>query len=352
MTFQVKIEDYQAKINLELSNFFDSIIFENNHGFNQKLLEVLKEFTMRGGKRLRPILVVEGFKAFSSTNSLTNNDDLNIASEEELIKLSICMELMQTSFLIHDDIMDKAKIRRGKETVNAILGDEEAILAGNIAMVLGEKVILDSKFNDSLKLNALKMFNKIIETTNYGQLLDLKLGMKNISEVSEDEISQIHIMKTAKYTIEGPLQLGAILSGAIEKDVEKISKFALPLGRAFQIKDDLLGIFGEENKLGKSILSDIKENKKTLLVWFAFMKSDEEVKEFIQFCLGNGDLSADDFFKLKEIIKVIHSKDYSIEKIDGLVEQAKHYITHDNTINLDTKNFLLDLIDYLVKREF
>ena len=131
MNFQQELEEYKAKINLELDNFFNKVISENNYDFNVKLLEVIKEFTMRGGKRIRPLLVLKGFQAVSESKGIMNE-----VSEQDVLKLCICVELMQTSFLIHDDIMDKSDLRRNKPTVHTVLGEDMAILAGNIAMIL------------------------------------------------------------------------------------------------------------------------------------------------------------------------------------------------------------------------
>ncbi|MBT4823876.1 polyprenyl synthetase family protein [Candidatus Woesearchaeota archaeon] len=349
VTFQKELEEYQAKINLELDNFFNKVISENNYGFNVKLLGVIKEFTMRGGKRIRPLLVLKGFQAVSISKGIVNQK-----LEQEVLKLSICVELMQTSFLIHDDIMDKSELRRNKPTVHKILGENMAILAGNIAMILAQKIITDSNFSEEIKLKATNKFNEIIQTTNYGQILDLQLSEKNIFEVNEDDINQIHLLKTAKYTIEGPLQLGVILAGDpdnVQDKLVEISKIALPLGRAFQIQDDLLGIFGSEEKLGKSVFSDIIENKKTLLVWCAYMKANEEEKEFIKLVLGKQDISEDEFSKLKEIIIKTGSKDYSKEKLIGLTEQVTHFI-NSSLLDRKTKNFLLNLAEFFVDREF
>jgi len=148
--------------------------------------------------------------------------------------------------------------------------------------------------------------------------------------------------------------LGVILAGDpdnVQDKLVEISKIALPLGRAFQIQDDLLGIFGSEEKLGKSVFSDIIENKKTLLVWCAYMKANEEEKEFIKLVLGKQDISEDEFSKLKEIIIKTGSKDYSKEKLIGLTEQVTHFI-NSSLLDRKTKNFLLNLAEFFVDREF
>ena len=340
MGFQQQLEEYKAKINLELDKFFNKIISENNYQFNTKLLEAIKEFTMRGGKRIRPLLVLEGFNAADGNKELW----------AEVLKLSICVELMQSSFLIHDDIMDESDVRRNKPTVHTVLGTNMAILVGNVSMLLAEKIIMDANFPEDIRLKTLKKFNDIVETTNYGQVLDLQLGEKPIEDVNEEEIEQIHLLKTSKYTIEGPLHLGGILAGASEEQLDTLSKIAILLGRAFQIQDDILGVFADEEKLGKSLFSDIQENKKTLLVWYAYDKADKGGKAFIKSILGKKEISKEEFAKLKKVIIDTGSLDYSEKKVEKLVTAAKENIK-DSEIHGDVKEFLLNFADYLKKRD-
>lgn len=347
--FKSELSNLKNNIDNELNNFFDQIIADNRLNFNKSLLEAIKEFTLRGGKRIRPILVIKGFEACDG-----NPDKLNPNKINDMIKASICIELMQSSFLIHDDIMDEADTRRNKPTVHKLLGINQAILAGNIAMVLGESIILNSNFKEEIRQKAIRKFNEIVETTNYGQLLDLILSENGISDVSEEEINQVMLLKTAKYTLEGPLQLGAIFAGADETQLKEyfnqLSAIAIPLGIAFQIQDDILGIFADEKELGKSIYSDVQENKKTLLVWYAYNNSDPDQKLFIKSILGKNDITPSEFEELKKIIIDTGSLDYSKKKAQSLINEAKNNI-NKSSINKEAKGFLLNFADYLIKRE-
>ncbi|MBI4453046.1 polyprenyl synthetase family protein [Candidatus Woesearchaeota archaeon] len=346
--FKSELNNIKTKIDNELNHFFSEIITNNKItnnklNFNKPLLEAISEFTLRGGKRIRPILIVKGFEAFEK-------ETISESMMQEIIKTSICIELMQSSFLIHDDIMDEAYTRRNKPTVHKMLGKNAAILAGNVAMVLGQNIILNSNFKGEIKQKAVKRFNEIIEMTNYGQLLDLQLSEKNIGDVSEEEISQVILLKTAKYTIEGPLQLGAIFAGATDKQLLELSNISIPIGIAFQIQDDILGIFADEKELGKSIYSDIQENKKTLLVWYAYNKGNPEQKMFIKSILGKKEISLNEFEELKKSIIDTGSLDYSKKKALLLINEAKNNI-NKSSINKEAKNFLLNFAEYLVKRE-
>ncbi|MBS3122107.1 polyprenyl synthetase family protein [Candidatus Woesearchaeota archaeon] len=371
--FKSELNNLKIKIDNELNNFFSETITSetitnkditnknitnNKLNFNKPFLEAIKEFTLRGGKRIRPILVIKGFEAFEK-------NEISESMMHELIKTSICIELMQSSFLIHDDIMDEADTRRNKPTLHKLFEQQElseqqnndkklseslAILAGNIAMVLGQNIILNSNFNDEIKQKAIIKFNEIVEMTNHGQLLDLIISEKNISGVSEEEINQVMLLKTAKYTIEGPLHLGAILAGANKEQLHQLSAIALPLGIAFQIQDDILGIFADEKTLGKSIFSDIQENKKTLLMWYAYNKGNPEQKRFIKSILGKRDITSNEFEELKRIIIDIGSLEYSKNMAQSLVNDAKNNI-NNSSINQEAKDFLLHFAEYLIKRE-
>ena len=371
--FKSELNNLKIKIDNELNNFLSETITSetitnkdvtnknitnNKLNFNKPFLEAIKEFTLRGGKRIRPILVIKGFEAFEK-------NEISESMMHELIKTSICIELMQSSFLIHDDIMDEADTRRNKPTLHKLFEQQElseqqnndkklseslAILAGNIAMVLGQNIILNSNFNDEIKQKAIIKFNEIVEMTNHGQLLDLIISEKNISGVSEEEINQVMLLKTAKYTIEGPLHLGAILAGANKEQLHQLSAIALPLGIAFQIQDDILGIFADEKTLGKSIFSDIQENKKTLLMWYAYNKGNPEQKRFIKSILGKRDITSNEFEELKRIIIDIGSLEYSKNMAQSLVNDAKNNI-NNSSINQEAKDFLLHFAEYLIKRE-
>jgi geranylgeranyl diphosphate synthase type I len=338
--------DYKQKADAELARFFDNLdnlLTSSVDDEKNKVLAALREFTLRGGKRIRPLLVMKGYETF--TNSL----DLDVY--KEIFRVSLCFELMQSSFLIHDDIMDEADTRRNKPTVHKMIGVSHAILAGNVAMILAQNIILSSNLKESIKIRALARFNEIVETTNYGQALDLKSSEQSIADVGEEDITLIHILKTAKYTLEGPLQFGAILAGASDAELAQFSPIALPLGRAFQMQDDILGMFGDETKLGKSIFSDVIENKKTLLVSYAFNNSCEKEQQFIVSVLGNKNITSKQFKALQNIIIKSGALEHSKKQIKELAADAVANI-NSSKLPKQTKEFLLKLADYLVKRDF
>lgn len=347
MSFKDDLIHYQEKINTELNILFSRKIRQvtNLDQSSKDMICKIREFNLRGGKRIRPILVVMGYKLFKEKNI------------DQVIKAALAVELMESFLLVHDDIIDNDDLRRGKPTLHKIyeienntenFGKNMALLAGDLLAIFGSEAILNTRFNHKLKAKAVEKFNNIITNTIFGQTLDY-MGNFN-SDFSENYVKRVHILKTAKYTIEGPLHIGAILAGAKEKHLKQISGFSIPLGQAFQIKDDILNIFGDQKSIGKSIASDIKEGKKTLLISKALEMCSEKQKEYIKNCLGNKNITKKQITKLTKIIIDTGSLDYSKSMAEDLVERAKINI-RKSSFKKQAKLFLLNLADYIIERE-
>ena len=327
---------YRDKIEKELDEFFNNK--KNKDVFSSDVLgaiDILTEYTMRGGKRIRAILMIVGYLACEG-NKLY-----------EIIRVSTSLELLQSFFLVHDDIMDEDDLRRGGDTVHAYYNkkynqrnsESLAIAIGDMAFCYTLEPILESNFDEKLKLRAIKELAKISKETCYGQIMDI---FGSINEVDEEYINKIQINKTAKYTISGPLRLGAILAGADEKMIDSFNEFGLNLGRSFQIKDDILGVFGDEKKLGKPVGSDLIEGKKTLLI----LQSNSD---YVNGRIGKK-LTDEEINNIRNIIIDSGSLKYSEDLAHELINKAKENLEGIN-INSKQKDFLLSLVDYLGKRE-
>lgn len=224
------ISAYQRKISQELQQFFNKKIKQTKPRFLKQTLALLKEFSLRPAKRIRAILVNYGYFLAGGKN------------RKAILESSIFIELIHNYLLIHDDIMDQDKIRRGGPTVHCSYQGSEhygmsmALVVGDMANALGYEVLAGSDFPDSYKIRAIEKLNQILYLTGYGQMFEFWLGK---SKRQAQDILEIYRNKTALYTFVGPLQIGAILAGASPEFLQKIEKFALPLGIAFQIKDDI-----------------------------------------------------------------------------------------------------------------
>ena len=223
--FTQTLLDYQKTITGEVEKFFDQKINQAETPFEREILNWLKEYSLRPAKRIRAILVNQGYFLAGGKN------------RKAILKASIFIELIHNYLLIHDDILDEDEVRRGKKTFHRLHGENMAICAADIASALGYEILSSCQFPINYKIKALEKLNQTLYSTGYGQMLELYLREKK--KFTDNDVLQIYTKKTAFYTSVTPLQIGALLTGTSEKFLKKIEKFALPLGIAFQIRDDL-----------------------------------------------------------------------------------------------------------------
>ena len=247
------------------------------------LLDCVRDLTLRGGKRLRAALVHGGARLF----------DPEADRLPAVCDAAAAMELLHTYFLIHDDIMDEDETRRGGPSAHAALaaatgdaklGRDLAILAGDLASSLHERLIADLDASEDRRRAAAGLFARMHADVIHGQALDL-LGAAAPEEVADH--------KTASYTTVGPMAIGAALGGASVADVARVAEIARPIGIAFQISDDLLGAFGDPAATGKPRGSDLRSGKSTALVRIALERADEGGRAAIRAVLGVRGASAE-----------------------------------------------------------
>ena len=221
------------------------------------LVDAVRSLSMRGGKRLRAVLVAAGYEACGG------------GAAADVVMAGVSMELLQTYLLIHDDVMDGDEVRRGGPSVHAMLrerygsakaGEHAAILAGDLAAALAEEALLAVPCAPARVAEASRELSRMQEEVVYGQLLDMRAGAATAAAVE-----RMHELKTASYTVRGPLLVGALLAGASAAQKDALERFARPLGVAFQLRDDLLGTFGDPRATGKPSGSDLRSGKRTAL---------------------------------------------------------------------------------------
>ncbi len=354
MDINAVIASYRAKINRHLESFLANKVEEAARisPYVRDLVANAKEYTLRGGKRLRPIFFIYGYKCLSAGN------------EEAIIEAAISIELMQSYLLIHDDIMDEDELRRGKPTFHALykeicerefghaksdrFGENMAIITGDLLESYGEEVLASADFDAQYVRKALCKYLQVVRNVGYGQILDVLSERRG--HITTDDVLRIHKLKTASYTIEGPLQIGAILGGAEEEDLDVMRDYGIPLGIAFQIQDDILGMFGDKNKIGKPVGSDIREGKKTLLILYALEHSNADERRFIQKKLGNR-LTEDEMQMIRDIVIRTGSLDYSIGLVNANIEKAKRAM-ENSKFRTEAKEFLIKICDFIARREY
>lgn len=288
------------------------------------LFNHIKEFILRGGKRVRPILFVIGYLGYKAKPACG------------LYKSAVALELLHDFLLVHDDIIDKSATRRGKPSMHLIFnkyllrhknikfsGEDLAIVTGDVIYALALDAFLAVKETPKHKESALKKLISAALYTGSGEFIELLLGTKPIELTTKEDIYKIYDYKTANYTFASPLTMGAILAGAKNKEIGKLFKYGMCLGRAFQIKDDIIGTFGESAKTGKSNLTDLKEAKKTLLIWYAYQHCAKSGKAIINNVFSGKKIRITELKKIKEVIVDSGALDYAKNEIEKLLDQSQ-----------------------------
>jgi geranylgeranyl diphosphate synthase type I len=170
--------------------------------------------------------------------------------------------------------------------------------------------------------------------TGSGEFIELLLGAKAIEKVTQKDIYKVYDYKTANYTFASPLTMGAVLAGAKPDQINKLCSYGMLLGRAFQIRDDIIGTFGKVKEIGKSNLTDIREAKRTLLVWYAFNHASRKDKRLIKMIMENKLASDADLIKMRSVITNTGALAYAQEQIKHLYSQALNQI---QGLNLNQK---------------
>lgn len=321
---------------------------------NPIVIDAINKFiNMNGdGKFLRGCLIDLGYK-------LTKNDDYAKT-------LSLAYETFETSILIHDDIIDNAHLRRNKETIHETYKNEFkkynvendntntslALCIGDLGFFYTTELITKKYKNDKNLAKLLSYYNNIVIKTIKGEIIDVALPFieKNDKKhtLHEEDIMEIYKLKTSWYTIVGPFVLGMILGNSKAKDMETFEKVLEPLGIAFQIKDDILGIYSSKEILGKSVYSDIEEFKQTILYSYIKIKRNDLLDELLKY-YGRS-INDEESKKVQQLFEESGALEYATNKMNEMFNEA-----YTNIKSMDIKeyikNILLGLILFLRLRE-
>ncbi|MFH0828838.1 MAG: polyprenyl synthetase family protein [Candidatus Kerfeldbacteria bacterium] len=300
--------------------------------------------TLKGGKRLRPLLVSLGYEAVGGRNPTV------------VIQAGLMVELFHSFALIHDDIMDRAITRRGSPTIHEAVrtssGDAHAGLG--TAVLSGDLLLSTADRIDRIPVpkrhreDARTAFQQMIEETILGQQLEFDLTRQK--RVSLDDIVRAMIYKSGRYSIEWPLKIGAILGGAKTPELKRFSTFSIPLGLAFQLRDDILGIFGNPKETGKSHDSDIREGKRTLLVYYTHQVATAKERKRLWNTLGNQNASSRDISYVRALMKKTDAYKRTLELSKNLTDAGLIAISQC-PIAPSAKRKLEELARYLLVRE-
>jgi geranylgeranyl diphosphate synthase, type I len=267
----------------------------------------LRDYVLRGGKRLRGALCGLGHEAAGGDKA-------------DVLPAALGLELLHAYLLVHDDFMDRDEVRRGGPTMHVLLGRDGALLSGGAKVPAGEhlggclavlfgsllqawalELFFQSRVPAERAVSAAKLLSKSLAEVTLGQALDLAAPLG--PELQREGVLTIERLKTGSYTFELPLLLGALLADAQEGTLAALSAYARPLGQAFQIADDLLGVFGSPAVTGKSAGNDLREGKRTLVVLRALEVADGPDSASLRAGLGRRDLDDQDVEALRMVLR-------------------------------------------------
>ncbi|HIQ09925.1 MAG TPA: polyprenyl synthetase family protein [Euryarchaeota archaeon] len=344
------------EINREIEALFEkkARIMDDYGSINRKaVLEVTRTFIMNGGKRVRPMLAILGYKG-------ATGDVCNAA-----VQTGALVEILHTFLLIHDDICDKDPFRRGVPTVWKSFYEEfrergfrdPLHHANSIAMVTGDivhtytyQLALEIDADQSTKNKILQKILEIAEVTGYGQNMDIHLGLLPLESVNERDVLKTYKLKTGIYSVSGPLELGGILAGADEHILGTYREYGERAGVAFQIHDDIIGVFGDPEVTGKPVGSDIREGKRTILVVKAYENADEKQRKILEQALGNESAPQELIEEAADIIRDTGALEYARGLERRLADEAVEVIEQSN-IDGDAKEILIEFTEFIMMRE-
>jgi geranylgeranyl diphosphate synthase, type I len=310
------LQEVAARVSARLATFLDAER-DRWHAVDPVLdapLDQLRAFVLGGGKRLRPAFCHWGFVAAGGDPGAAapggaERADRAPGGAPDVVGAGAALEMLHCFALIHDDVMDASLVRRGAPTVHVQLADQHrgatwsgdpgrygeggAILVGDMALVYADVLLGDAT------AEAWRVFHEVRVELNVGQFLDLTAAASRATDLGTAR--RIARYKTGTYTIQRPLHLGAALAGGLERLGPALSAYGLPLGEAFQLRDDLLGAFGDAEVTGKPVGDDLREGKATVLVALAAERADPAQRTVLDL-VGRPDLDDDQVATVRDVL--------------------------------------------------
>jgi geranylgeranyl diphosphate synthase type I len=318
--------------------------------------ENVKEYIMRGGKRLRPVLIVLGYKAIKG-------DDV----PENLYTAACSVEILHNGSLLHDDLIDHDETRRGGKTFHATYRDmyfeqsgnkpasddfgmTMAILGGDSLINLGAAAITAAKLEPEVSAQVHDYYEFAFMNLVDGVLLEMSM-ITDKSATPETYLQMVR-MKTA-VLFDRSLMMGAAIAKATESQVAALEEFGMKVGNAFQIQDDILGSFGDEAKTGKSSSGDIREAKKTMLVFEAYARGTPDQKKELDDLLGKEGMTEAEVDRVREIFHESGALEVTQKRMSDLLTSGQAALDKaEPTLVPKYKEFLIGLSDFLIQRDF
>lgn len=292
------------------------------------LSQVLEHIKHRGGKRMRPLLILLIAKNYGGVNNVT-------------LHSAVGLELLHTASLVHDDVVDESKERRGQASVNAEYNNKVAVLVGDY--VLSTALLNVSFTNNSEILRTIALLGR---TLSNGEILQLT-NIQN-TEFSEDIYYDVIKMKTAAL-FEACCEVGTLSVNATEKEIEKAKEFGRNLGIIFQIRDDIFDYF-DSKEIGKPTGNDMAEGKLTLPVLYALNSTHDTEMKAIAMKVKSGDVTNEEIRRLVDFTKANGGIEYAERKMLELRQKCLEFIDSES-VSDEIRTSLTSYIDYVIQRE-
>ncbi|TFF67923.1 polyprenyl synthetase family protein [Candidatus Thorarchaeota archaeon] len=360
------MSDYEAimneeveRVNEALADYFESRITEIGRlgPIHKQYYNVVKEYLMRGGKRLRPVLVVGGYKAVNGSDA-----------PKSLYLASCSVELLHNGSLLHDDLIDHDETRRGGKTIHAYYRDwfqektssprakaedfgmAMAILGGDSLLNMGAQVITSARLDPGTTVRCLQYYQSAYHDLADGVLLEMHLVQQ--PQTSAEVYLDMIRMKTA-VLMEKSLLIGGAIADATTTQLGALSKFGVKVGQAFQVQDDILGSFGDEEVTGKPADGDIREGKKTLLVIESFNRADSTQSKSLKELLGKSGMSSEEVDTVRDLFRETGALPEAERMMEQLLEEGQSALDEaDPAFDKKYHQFLLDLSEFLIHRKY
>lgn len=338
-------EQVIACVNARLTGFFEEKQAQARELSPRapELVQAVAELTMRGGKRMRSLAIYAGYRSVSA--------QANDAELESVVSLGAAIELLQTYLLIQDDWMDDDEERRGGPATHvalaqrygdAKLGASMAILAGDIAAGFAFELLHATRFPEGRAAAAYEAFARMHFEVVAGQQLDL---------LRHESVELIHHLKTGSYTVRGPVTLGALVGNASSAQLGALTEFARPLGIAFQLRDDLLGTFGDSRSTGKPAGHDLREGKNTALVAEGRALLGAAEREQLDRVLGNPNASAGALAGVTVALERSGARARVEDLLNQQLDLARSALQTGARLEADGVSMLLELLERIALRD-
>ncbi len=350
-----KLKEFVSMVDEKLSCYWNKEI-DIGFGINHKQKDLVKEILLHSFEHnLRPAKRIRA--AFTYYSYMLQKGQ---KMDGRIWDACMALELVQTALLIHDDFMDEDSVRRGKPTTHKYFeknhdkhyGEAMAVTTGDAVLCLGFELLNNSGFEQSRVQKAMRKMLRGITQTAYGQAYDVTLE-KLVNDWEEDDVIAVHKAKTSIYTYENPLFIGAYLAGLDDAVYPILHDYSMDGGVAFQLQDDILGVFGNPEKTGKSANSDLLQGKCTLLVLRTFTHGNDAQIDAVKKIWGKRQAHEADIECAKQAIISSGSLDYS-KKVsrEYAVKAASHAgKLRKFDLNPDSIDFIEGIAEYMIERE-